>query len=243
MKEVIENLRDDEQYYGDFGRQYMSNSDIKTLLTNPREYGIQRPDSVPFMEGRYFHTALLEPMKQQDIPVVDASTRNTKIYKDYLKDNNLELALLEKEIQAMDYLIKTIKGNAKVMDMVWGDDNLFEEPMVGEILGKNFKGKADVVTPDYLIDLKTTSDISRFKWSARDYGYDSQAYIYSQLFGKPLMFIVICKKTHNIGTFYTSEEFIARGKEKVERALRVYDKFFGESALADVEDWIIEDEL
>ena len=34
-KEIIEKLRIDEHYYGDFGKQYLSNSDIKTLLTNP----------------------------------------------------------------------------------------------------------------------------------------------------------------------------------------------------------------
>ena len=28
-EKIIEKLRDDEQYYGDFGRQYISNSDIK----------------------------------------------------------------------------------------------------------------------------------------------------------------------------------------------------------------------
>ena len=34
-EDVIEKLRDDEHYYGDFGKKYLSNSDIKTLLTNP----------------------------------------------------------------------------------------------------------------------------------------------------------------------------------------------------------------
>ena len=34
-KEVLESLEDDEDYYGDFGKKYLSNSDICTLLTNP----------------------------------------------------------------------------------------------------------------------------------------------------------------------------------------------------------------
>ena len=33
--EIIEKLRLDENYYGDFGKQYLSNSDISTLLKNP----------------------------------------------------------------------------------------------------------------------------------------------------------------------------------------------------------------
>jgi hypothetical protein len=32
----IEKLREDEFYYGDFGRQYLSNSDIGSLLNNPK---------------------------------------------------------------------------------------------------------------------------------------------------------------------------------------------------------------
>ena len=36
---VIEKLRDDEHYYGDFGKKYLSNSDISALLTNPLALG------------------------------------------------------------------------------------------------------------------------------------------------------------------------------------------------------------
>jgi hypothetical protein len=30
---VIEKLRDDKNYYGDFGKKYLSNSDIKDIFT------------------------------------------------------------------------------------------------------------------------------------------------------------------------------------------------------------------
>ena len=35
---IIEQLRDDSKYYGDFGKQYLSNSDIYNLLKNPRQF-------------------------------------------------------------------------------------------------------------------------------------------------------------------------------------------------------------
>lgn len=38
-EKVIEKLRDDENYYGNFGKKYLSNSDIGTLLTNPLNLG------------------------------------------------------------------------------------------------------------------------------------------------------------------------------------------------------------
>ena len=37
--EILEKLREDEHYYGEFGRQYLSNSDIGTLLNDPLQYG------------------------------------------------------------------------------------------------------------------------------------------------------------------------------------------------------------
>ena len=41
-EDVIEKLRNDEDYYGAFGKKYLSNSDIGTLLTNPLALG--KPD-------------------------------------------------------------------------------------------------------------------------------------------------------------------------------------------------------
>ena len=34
-KQILTQLRNDEDYYGDFGKQYLSNSDIYHLLNNP----------------------------------------------------------------------------------------------------------------------------------------------------------------------------------------------------------------
>ena len=34
-KQILKKLKKDEHYYGTFGKQYLSNSDIGTLLNNP----------------------------------------------------------------------------------------------------------------------------------------------------------------------------------------------------------------
>jgi len=34
-KEILERLKIDEDYYGEFGQQYLSNSNIGTLFSNP----------------------------------------------------------------------------------------------------------------------------------------------------------------------------------------------------------------
>ena len=39
QEEIIDRLRNDEDYYGKFGKQYLSNSDINALLNNPLAFG------------------------------------------------------------------------------------------------------------------------------------------------------------------------------------------------------------
>ena len=55
-----------------------------------------------------------------------------------------------------------------------------KQPEITELEGQMWKGKADIVNHDekLIIDLKTTADITKFKYSASKYNYDSQAYIY-----------------------------------------------------------------
>ena len=105
----------------------------------------------------------------------------------------------------------------------------YEQPNIVELEGQMWKGKADIVNHDEkLIDLKTTSDLSKFKsvFSIYRYNYDSQAYIYSSLFGYEFMFIVIDKKTHQIGIFDCSPQFYETGQDKVKRACEAYDLFY-----------------
>jgi hypothetical protein len=115
--------------------------------------------------------------------------------------------------------------------------------MIGTIKGMPFKGKSDILTHDSIIDLKTTSDIKKFRHSANAYGYDSQAYIYQQLFGKPLVFYVIDKGTAQLGVYTPTDEFIRRGEEKVEQAIQVWERFFGPNKTEDIENFYINETL
>lgn len=243
MKNIIEELKNDESYYGEFGSKYISNSDIGTLLKNPRMFKVREEPTVPMLQGSYLHTAMLEPEKLVNFEVVEASTRNTDIYKDAVSNSSSSILLLKKEQDELDSLVSTMKGNFFFYENIYRDGNVFEQPAVGEIFGMPFKGKADIVSEDILIDIKTTSDIDDFRWSAKKYNYDSQAYIYSQLFGKPLVFYVVCKKSHRLGVYEPSEEFILGGRDKVMRAIEVYKKFFSKDATEDINNYFIQDTL
>ncbi len=240
MKTIIEELRKDSNYYGEYGSQFISNSDIGTLLKNPKQFKVREEPTIAMLQGSYLHTALLEPEKLDNFKIVEASTRNTNIYKDA---SNGSLLLLKHEKDELDSLVSTIKGNFKFYEDIYAEGNIYEEPATMELFGLPFKGKCDIVCEDFLIDIKTTSDIDDFKWSARKYNYDSQSYIYQQLFDKPLIFYVICKKSHRLGIFEPSEEFILSGKDKVLRAVEVYKKFFSKENTEDINNFIVKETL
>lgn len=226
----IEKLREDEFYYGDFGRQYLSNSDIGSLLNNPKDFrsGINKP-TIAMLLGRYFHTDLLEPQKLSDFDIIDASTRTTKAYKEFGKQ-----ALLTKEVEMLSNMAKAVRMNLDFYDMMYKAGNQFEVPAIKEVGGQLWKGKADIVSSDAIIDLKTTTKIDDFKYSARRYNYDSQAWLYGQFFNRPMVFIVVEKNTYKTGLFECSETFLEYGKQKVFKAIEVYEKFFIQGAPEDI---------
>ena len=41
---VLNKLKNDKEYYEGIGKEYVSNSDISALLTNPKKFGVSRPD-------------------------------------------------------------------------------------------------------------------------------------------------------------------------------------------------------
>jgi len=241
--EIITLLRDDQEYYKGVGKQYLSNSDVGTLLNNPQDFGKDREDSKAFMDGRYFHQLILEPDKAKEMPSVDVSTRTTKEYKAFCEDNNLPFCMLRKEQDEIQKLVSIINGNIMFYNEIYKAGNLYEAPAVGEIQGMMWKGKADIVTDEIIIDLKTTSDIHKFKWTAKSYNYDSQCYIYQQLFGKPLVFYVIDKGTGVLGIFRPTEDFVKGGEIKVGRAIEVFNKYFGSKPTDDIVNYYIDEYL
>jgi len=238
-KKVINLLKSDTEYYTGIGKQFLSNSDIGTLLKNPQQFGIPQPDNKNFIMGRYFHCKMLEPEKLGDYLIAQVSSRNTKAYKEFCAEHLVPYAMLQPEKEMVDGWCETMLGNMDFYDLIQDGSNKYELPSVKNIGeyegGALWKGKADIVHKDYVIDLKTSGDITKFKNSVYNYNYDSQGYIYRELFGKPILFLVIDKSTHVLGMYELSEETYERGKYKVEQALEVYKTFFGENRTKDIE--------
>jgi hypothetical protein len=224
-EELVELLRDDKNYYGDIGNKILSNSNIDVLLKNPIDLKKATTQTVPMLVGGYFHTAILEPDKLKKYRVIPSSTRGTKIYKELSEG---ALCMLQHEVDQLELLADKLLDNKIVNDMIYKGNVVHEEPGIAELEGNLWKGKADIINHDekLVVDIKTTSSIDLFKSKARRYNYDSQAYIYSKIFGYEVLFIVIDKTTGRIGLFDCSPDFYQRGYDKFMKATDAYELFY-----------------
>ena len=224
-EKILQRLCNDEDYYGEFGNQFLSNSHVGKLLKDPlRAFEPSKP-SPAFLVGGYFHTCILEPDKLDKYKVVKSTTRNTKAYKDVAGG---ELCLLQHEVDTIELMRDKVLANDICKDLIINSQTEYEKPGIINMFNNNWKGKADIINHEekLVIDLKTTGDIDKFQWSASKFNYDSQAYISSKLFGYEFLFIVIDKNTHQIGMFDCSPQFYERGEEKVRKASEAYDLFY-----------------
>ena len=162
IDKVISKLQDDSNYYGDYGRQYLSNSDISKLLYSPNEFRKPTPKTKELVMGSYFHTAMLEPDKLNNFQVIEASSRNTKLYKENVPEG--EFYLLQKEAEQVMTWVDKMKSNLQMFDHIYAKNNQYEVPAVAQIMGNMWKGKADIVTDDFIIDIKSTTKVHDFKW-------------------------------------------------------------------------------
>ena len=256
---ILKKLQKDSEYYGKFGKQFLSASNIRQLLYEPTEFN-KTIKTLPLLHGRYFHTSILEPEKIDTIPVFNSSSRTTNAFKQFEAEHNLHSydILLTKEKEKLDKLIEKLLGNWKVFDIIIGDGVQYEVPNIKEIHGQMFKGKCDVLVNkpfeveveqdgqtfvvDYpdgaIVDLKTSSSIFKFRHSCNAYCYNSQAYIYQELFDKPFLFIVIDKNDGLLKFAPCSPEFIDKGEDNVKKAIKVYEKFFSDEAVCDIDDYV-----
>ena len=122
-QEILTRLNSDSEYYGDFGKTFLSNSDIGTLLKDPSSYGKDKEKTVPMVQGSYFHTAMLEPQKMVDFLICDVTSRNTNKYKEMCEAQGVDIILLSKEVEELDSMVESVKGRMDFFDMIYEDGN------------------------------------------------------------------------------------------------------------------------
>lgn len=244
---LIDKARDDEFYYGVLNNLALSSSSLKMILDSPKtfnnvmKYG-STESSPALLMGRVIHVMILEPERFESIfEVVDVASKNTKAFKEAQKDNE-RTCITNKDLEAGERMADAFFRNEIALSYL--TEAKCEVPMVDIIGGFPFRGKADIKRGGEIIDLKTTTDIKAFRYSADKYGYDLQAYIYCNLFQtsyKDFTFIALDKSSCDIGIYDVSEEFYKRGEAKFQRAISTYRDFFVKGQ--DLDSYIIRDTL
>jgi len=242
--ELLKRMLDDEFYYGELNTLALSSSSLKQLLSSPKTYKFSleygSPSSQALRDGWLFHTAILEPNVFEAQTFIDVQSKNTKKFREAKAEN--PRVFTAKEKSDAERLADAFLRNEHAKELIRNSE--FEVPVIGEVMDMPFRGKADVLGTNRIVDLKTTTDIKGFSYSANKYGYDVQCYLYCNLFGKSykdFYFLALDKGSLDIGIFNCSEEFYFRGEEKVEKALDLYNKFFIEGA--DLDNYCLTGEL
>ena len=228
-EEILAEMVSDNFYYGHLGKHALSSSSLKMILKSPKtyrnvtKYGDPNSDSPALAQGKLVHWMILEPHKVDELHFVEASTKGTKAYKE-AKAQYGEV-FLNKERSQAERVADAVLRNEAALKLL--NKSEFEIPAIEMMEGLPFRAKADILQGDTIIDLKTSADLSTFKYSADKYGYDLQAYMYKRMFkANDFKFLVVDKGSCDIGIFETTDEFIARGEEKFFRAVENYKYFF-----------------
>ena len=228
--ELTEKMNDDDFYYGYLSKAALSSSSLKLLLDSPKTYRnvtqYGSPESQALRDGWLFHTAILEPEVFESQIFVDVASKNTKAYKLAKEEHGRVFTMTERK--DAERIADAFLRNTKAVELI--RDCEFEVPVIGDVMGLPFRGKADVLGKNRIVDLKTTTDLkASFPYSAKKYSYDMQCYLYSNLFGidyQDFVFLAIDKRSLDIGVYHCSEEFYYSGEQKVQNAIDIYDSYF-----------------
>ena len=182
--ELLKRMLDDDFYYGELNTLALSSSSLKQLLSSPKTYKFSleygSPSSQALRDGWLFHTAILEPNVFEAQTFIDVQSKNTKKFREAKAEN--PRVFTAKEKSDAERLADAFLRNEHAKELIRNSE--FEVPVIGEVMDMPFRGKADVLGSNRIVDLKTTTDIKGFSYSANKYGYDVQCYLYCNLFGK-----------------------------------------------------------
>ena len=240
INDLTQKAVEDDFYYGYLADNVLSSSSCKDLYKSPKKFWLNRNSPQSFNqtaldEGKIIHWAILEPHKlMENVRTTESTDRRTKAYKTALMeaiDEGKTLVGKDRYEELMKLADSVIKHPIYKEEQI--NDYNPEVPAIGTIADVPFRAKADLLLyqegSNAIVDLKTTSDIQSFKYSAYKYGYDLQVYIYCQLFGiywEDFKFLVLDKTTGDVGLFEVSEEFYLSGEKKTLKAVENYKRHF-----------------
>lgn len=180
-----------------YANRALSHSKLSCLAQNPIEFKMRYVDDPPtlppkesdaFAFGHAVHCLALEPEAFVDrfayAPKVDRRTKEGKAaWDEHVKESQGKIVLDGQEFDDAMACVKALNNHAEFATIMQQPRRV-EVPFEFDLFGHRFKAKPDCVIDSMklIVDIKTTDDASphRWQWSAVDYGYHRQAWLYQK---------------------------------------------------------------
>jgi len=214
--------------------EYLSSSDLKTLLKDPYEVFLKKVEKISIPNksssamdfGSYIHSLLLEPHKTAEEFAVFDGRKQGKRYVDFKAENPGKIIINELADFNAQEIVRDFAKHHQAPSVMTG--GIAELSVFAEIDGVKVKARADYLTDSYVIDIKTTSlPLNSFSEVVKSRDYGLSAALYLDLFNKDganrdFLFIVIGKNPVEIKILKASKETIEEGRALYMRALKIY---------------------
>jgi len=178
-----------------YANRALSHSKLSCLAQSPMEFRMRYVDDPPslppkqsdaFAMGHAVHCLALEPESFSDrffvLPKIDRRTKEGKAAYAEIQEASKSKTLLDGDDYADAIACVQALNNHAEFATIMAQPRRVEVPFEFDLFGHRFKAKPDAIIDSMklIIDIKTTDDASphRWQWSAVDYGYHRQAWIY-----------------------------------------------------------------
>lgn len=229
-EELYNKMNDDGFYYGFLGKNALSSSSLKTILKGWDLYLDELRGLSPeipaqaLRDGRLVHLAVLEPHRLDDLTIIE-STKGSKLFKEAVEERNEAEVYTSRELEKCSGIASNVLTDFDSFLLL--EDTEKEVSGFMNYRGLPIRGKADSLDVDkgIVIDLKTTSDASRFDEAIDHWSYDMQGAVYLKMFNcSRFIFIVVDKRTGEVVVRELTPEELKRGQDKLDRAITIYEE-------------------
>ncbi len=180
-----------------YANRALSHSKLSCLAQSPMEFRMRYVDDPPslpqkesdaFAMGHAVHCLALEPERMDErfvvAPKIDRRTKEGKLQAMiFERDNEGKIVLTLEEYQDAIACVQALNNHAEFATIM-AQPRRVEVPFEFDLFGHRFKAKPDCIVDamKLIVDIKTTDDASphRWQWSAVDYGYHRQAWLYQK---------------------------------------------------------------
>jgi len=218
----------------------LSFSSMKAFSQSPAHflaYKQRKQHETPAMRfGTAVHMAVLEPHKFDDAYQVATARRGTKAHKEQQEAHPEAIFLTEGEMLDVISLRNAVREH-KTARQLFEQCNAFEQEIRGNIMGHEFRGFADAVSPTFTVDLKTTQKGNPWDFRSDAYRqkYHVQGYIYTRLLSQALgrevgeHWLVTVEKTspYVVTCYRLSGSYLKRGADDLQKMLKDFEQWDG----------------